>query len=180
MVILSFWPSRTIQDNAFTSQKRSTHFYLFTTRKVWQCSTFKCTRYTLASISTFWLILTLVVIEGLNLQSNIVHHSSSTVITIITYVYQIHLANFFQVCEFAIKEGELVELPQERNPTPPRKKKRKQRLGILEFLLNYFKISSFFHHVQKVKMGAFERHGIPLCDLIQCFVFTLQNVVHAL
>ncbi|XP_038049148.1 histone-lysine N-methyltransferase EZH2-like isoform X4 [Patiria miniata] len=33
-----------------------------------------------------------------------------------------------QVCEFALKEGEIVELPPERNPTPPRKKKRKQRM----------------------------------------------------
>ena len=40
---------------------------VLTTRKVWQCSTFKCTRYTLASISTFWLNLTLAVIEGLNM-----------------------------------------------------------------------------------------------------------------
>ena len=38
---------------------------VLTTRKVWQCLIFKCTRYTLASISTFWLILTLVVVGGL-------------------------------------------------------------------------------------------------------------------
>ena len=36
-----------------------------TTRKVWQCLTFKCTRYTLASTSKFLLILTLVVVGGL-------------------------------------------------------------------------------------------------------------------
>ena len=40
---------------------------VLTTRKVWQCLTCKCTRYTLGStcISTFWVILTLVVVGGL-------------------------------------------------------------------------------------------------------------------
>ena len=33
---------------------------VLTTRKVWQCSTFKCTRYALASMLTFWLLLTLI------------------------------------------------------------------------------------------------------------------------
>ena len=40
---------------------------VLTTCKVWQCLTFKCIRYTLASISTFWLILTLAVTEGLRI-----------------------------------------------------------------------------------------------------------------
>ena len=53
-----FYQSKT--DDSFWSVN------VLTTRKVWQCSTFKCTRYTLASISTFWLILTRAVIGGLS------------------------------------------------------------------------------------------------------------------
>ena len=54
-----------------TSQKTVTHFdgwsvNVLTTRKVWHCSTFKCTGYTLASISKFWVILTLVLVGGLS------------------------------------------------------------------------------------------------------------------
>ena len=48
--MLSFWPPWTRPVNVLR------------TRKVWRCLTFKYTRYTLASISKFWLILTLVVI----------------------------------------------------------------------------------------------------------------------
>ena len=44
---LSFWPPWTIPDNAFTSQKQSTHFDLYMYK--YYTWSFKCSRYTLAS-----------------------------------------------------------------------------------------------------------------------------------
>ena len=73
LVLLSFWPSWTIPDNAFYQSKTVDSFWpvnVLTTRKVWQCLTFKCTRYTLASISKFWLILTRVVVGGWTITVN--------------------------------------------------------------------------------------------------------------
>ena len=67
--LLSCLPPSTIQ--CFYQSKMVDSFWpvivgLLTTCKVWQCLTFKCTTYTLASISTFLLILTLAVIGGLS------------------------------------------------------------------------------------------------------------------
>ena len=45
--LLSFWPSWTIPDNTFNQSKTVDSFWpvnVLTTRKVWQCLTFKCTR----------------------------------------------------------------------------------------------------------------------------------------
>ena len=67
--LLSFWPldlNNTRQ--CFYQSKTVDSFWpvnVLTTRKVWQCLTFKCTRYTLGSIYKFLLILTLVVRGGL-------------------------------------------------------------------------------------------------------------------
>ena len=86
---------------------------LNTARKDWQCTTFKCTRYTLASISKFWLILTLAVTGGLmNEFWTCIHYYKMAICKIFNIIlcvcsifktrwwHFLHLKEFFIICEF--------------------------------------------------------------------------------